>query len=342
MVARFNGSDPRVALFQSIIASHLGVDAVYESQYDRMRLHSDDRLQSRLDKNRAPKHMVERFAHQMGESVFPPIIVTRDGLKVDGNTRDAAHSKRGDRFISALVIPIDYASADEHMQEKLVNLSRALNNMNGLPLDDDERRMYAYGMMKEHASDEEIVTRVGLSLSKIRELREQYKGSQRLLELGVDLHEQPTGSVLRAFGKAKMDGLDEEGVRGIYQLSTDAGMKATEISALATSLQEAGSDEMRRERIARERQAREEQITTNQTGQRTVNLAGKLQSRLAILDEHPLNVFMERNEERVDEYVQDLIRHRDQLTDLIALHQGTQPGMPPLSTTATTPEVRPS
>ena len=146
------GPMTKAAEIEKLIEAIVGVQAELDEHYDRLQIRTDDRVQSRIDKNSAPKFMVERYANQMGEYTFPPIVVTRDGLTVDGNTRNKAREVRNERYCSALVIPIDWNTADEATQQKLTLLSELINNMNGLPLFDEERSKMVINLISMGAS----------------------------------------------------------------------------------------------------------------------------------------------------------------------------------------------
>jgi hypothetical protein len=92
MPTKYNGA--KVAEIEKCIQALLGVEAEFTDRYDRLQIRGDDRVQSRIDKNNAPKFMVERYANQMGEFTFPPVIVTQDHVTVDGNTRVKARAQR--------------------------------------------------------------------------------------------------------------------------------------------------------------------------------------------------------------------------------------------------------
>jgi hypothetical protein len=318
----------KTAEIERLIEAVVGVQADLDEHYDRLQIRTDDRVQSRIDKNSAPKFMVERYANQMGEYNFPPVIVTRDGITVDGNTRNKARELRNERYCAALVIPVDWDTADESMQQKILLLSELVNNMNGLPLFDEERNKMVTTMVAMGSSDQEISTKVGVSVKDVRELRDQHRASQRLKALGIDPNAF-SARTLRAFGKQKVHSLDDRSYHGVAELTRDAGMKGNEVKALAGSLAESGSDEMRRERLARERQAREPQITALQKGHTIGMHARELHKSLQFLLKHPIEAFIERNPEKIEDYLEALEAAQGRLREIIALQAKGEPIMPP-------------
>lgn len=315
---RYNGGNTKVPMIEKLILEHLGVEAEFEPQFDRLKIPAAERVQSRIDRNNAPAHMVNRYANQMGEFEFPPSVLTKDGVKVDGNTRVAAHAKRGDRYIPALIIPIAWEGADEATQQKFLLLSETLNNMNGLPLDDVERKKMARTMIEMGSSDDEVVGRVGLNLSVVRELREKHKARLRLRSLGVEVDTGHISEVLRAFGKPTSQGLDDTTFSDLAKLATDAGLRSAEIGTLATSLAEQGTEELRRERLTRERQSRTDQITARRTGQVVPKLAASLRRKLAVLFEHPLTAFVEHDPGLIQEHTDTLEKAEEILRNIRA------------------------
>jgi hypothetical protein len=87
IMVKFNSSRAgTVAEIEKSIGTVLGedVEMKMDPQFDRLKIRADDRVQSRIDKNTAPKMMV---ANQRGEFHFPPILLRSDHIIIDGNTR---------------------------------------------------------------------------------------------------------------------------------------------------------------------------------------------------------------------------------------------------------------
>jgi hypothetical protein len=314
---RFNGQPTQAADIQSLCRQYVGVEPALIEQYDRFQVRMQDRIQSRIDKNNAPDFMVKRYAHQMAESRFPAPLFTADNITVDGNTRVKAHELRNTRYIEAWVLPVAWEDADPATKRKLLLLSLALNAMNGLPLDENERIGYASELIKDGISDEEIRGKTGLEMSKITSLRAQQRAKERLTHLGVDAENLKFADpVLRAFGKPNAMQLDDANYVGLVQLTKDAQIKAGEINSLAVSLNETTSTEARGDRLARERQARQPQILAIAHGQQQRNLADRLRKTLEMLIEKPVTAFVEGNSEKTAEYVELLDKALDKLAEV--------------------------
>jgi hypothetical protein len=313
----------KAAMIEAMIRTHLGVEAELDPHYDRLKIRSDNRVQSRIDRNTAPDHMVERYSYQMGEFEFPPVIITKDNFIVDGNTRNKARGRRNERYMPVLIVPLAYETDDVKIRRKLLFFSELINNMNGMALDDEERRKMVMTMIDQEFPDEEIVNKVGIALRDVIELREQHRAMARLKNLGFNLETTPFPErTLRALGKAKVMNLDDESYRGVVDLGLDADLKANEIKQLATGLGAMKSADLQREALARERQAREPEITARRSGQDLRNLVAHLRGKLKFLLDNPVSSFIERNPDRAEEYLQLLAEAEHRIAEIRAAHSG--------------------
>jgi len=307
---RFNGAPSQAVDVPSLCILYVGVQPVLDEHFDRLRIKTQDRVQSRIDKNNAPDGMVKRYAKLMGESVFPAVLLTEDAHTVDGNTRVKAHAARSDRYIKAWVLPIAWETADAATREKLLLLSLALNSMNGMPLDEEEMRNYANILLSQGASDEEIMGKTGLPLTKVTVLRHQHLATNRLRAVGVS-KEMAAGlpaTSLRALGKPNALKLDDDLFTGLFHLAKDAELKGGQINSLAASLNEQTSPDSKRERLAREQRALEPQILANRGGQSVPMQCDWLRSMLLKLLDKPISAFKETNTEKVTEYNELLVK----------------------------------
>jgi hypothetical protein len=313
----------KAASIEKLIQNVLGVEPEFEQNFDRLKIRSDDRVQSRIDRNTAPRHMVDRYANQMGEFEFPPVIITSDNIIIDGNTRNKARGQRNERYMSVLIVPIAWDKADGPTRRKLLYLSELINNMNGLALNDEERKKMVITMLEQDGPDEDIVTKVGMSLHDVGELRDEHRAKSKLKLIGLDPDSAELPErVLRAFGKPKVHRLDDESYRGVAQLAIDAGLGANEVKQLATNLDATKSAETKRDTLARERQAREPAIAAKQQGQVLKNLVVSLKGRLKFLLDNPISAFVERNPDRVDDYLELLANAEHRIAEIRAEHIG--------------------
>ena len=131
------------------------------------------RVQVREASHYAPKESAERYAIQMNHSEFPPIIMTRDGMLVDGNTRVAACILRKQRFFPALVLDVDYASANVKRKAEVAALAATLNSQNGVPLTGKEAREAVRKILPLGWLNEQIGRAIGVKPSVVTAVRKQ-------------------------------------------------------------------------------------------------------------------------------------------------------------------------
>ena len=206
----------------------VGAKPRLEQEFDLTTVDPEGRVQVRIDKNNAPREMVERFAGQMSFSVFPPIVVTEDARIIDGNTRFQRTAKREERFRPALVVPVSWDDADEEMRLRLEYLGLALNNSNGKALDRSERRKMVRDALELGMTSRQITATVGFPTQRRQRHPPRARGR------GQARAGRPQGRggasatrALRALGKAA--DLNDQPFRELARLATEAGFNAGEI-----------------------------------------------------------------------------------------------------------------
>jgi hypothetical protein len=243
----------------------LGVEGELVEQYDYAALDPDDRIQIRLDKNNAPQEVVNLYAHQMGSSIFPPIVVTLDHRTVDGNTRRNARRQRGDRYAPAIVLPISLDD-DPSKRPLLELLGYKLNNINGKPLDKIERMKMAELMIKTGMNDQDIAGEVGVTPGEVGKRRKYISAKQRLHEVDFDDDADLKPKHLAKLGETMITALDDDSYRDLAHLAKDADMSVADIDTLATKLRKMESADLRHEALANERESRAEHIANRRHG----------------------------------------------------------------------------
>ena len=168
-------SAPHEKPIAAVEIERLGFSWHEVAEYDLSQLDKSRRIQVREDGHYAPKDMVDRMSVQMGESVFPPIVVTQDAWIDDGNTRVGARLARGDKFAHAIVVEIDWEGArtTESDRLKLRALAAILNSNSGKPLDKKETERSVRDMIKLDWKPEEIARTLGLPATRISLVKRQ-------------------------------------------------------------------------------------------------------------------------------------------------------------------------
>jgi hypothetical protein len=233
-------------------AERLGFKCRLEPQYDLTQLSTNGeladpknvrRVQVRELSRYAPKETVQRFAVQMTVTPFPPIVVTRDGWLVDGNTRLGAKVlQKADMFYPAIVLDVDYEGAARKQQNLLHALAATLNCNGGEQLKTDEIREVSARLIELGWKTEQIARAIGLPQAKVTEVRKETEATERMRRVGLSPNGQPKGPSLRALGGKDVQTLTDQPFRELAELSMKAGLNAGEINAAAKDALKTGSE----------------------------------------------------------------------------------------------------
>jgi hypothetical protein len=314
----FNGTfDDAINLSDvtSLIHALLRVEAEYVEDFDYHKLNPAERIQVRIDKNNAPREMVQRYVHQMAYSQFPPVVVTADDRIIDGNTRVRARWEREERFANALVVPINYGDADDATRERILLLGRMLNNTNGKGLDKTERKLMVRDGLKLGMSERQMTGTIGFPPATVRAVKREIAGQDALVRVGLD-QDLLKGSVLGTIGL--YDELNEEPLRELARLVADANFGAKEAKGLAVDVKRAGSDEeaLRIIRHAREGNAqRIEDVARGGVGK--PKQSKQLRQRLGFITARDADVLIETDPAEMPEHLDALAQAIDVLTTTV-------------------------
>jgi len=222
----------------------LGFTYATEAQYDLDKIDANKTVQVRNAAHVAPKESVERFRVQMPHTAFPPIVVTRDGYLVDGNTRVAARRADKQKFYGALVLDVDYKgkATTQAQVAKLQILAATLNTNAGQALDKREQRAAVEVGIEFGLTNHQIEQRYGVKASVINLVKREMEGTARLTRLGMDPNAGLTKTALRALGAKPTLVLHDAPYRLVARHAVAAGLNSTEINALVKSASVLGSE----------------------------------------------------------------------------------------------------
>jgi ParB-like chromosome segregation protein Spo0J len=235
----------------------LGFQYIEVAEYDLSQLRSgagvDPVVQVRELRHYTPKDAIERYSIMMGESVFPPIVVTRDRWIVDGHTRVAARAKRKDKFSPAIVLEMDWENSTAKQRANAHILAATLNANAGTPLTTKEIRLVAEQFIERGVKPEEIARRIGLRASRVAALRREMEATTKLREVGLDNNGGLKGASLRALGARDVMVLTNDPYKELAVLAADAGLNAGEIKRTAQATKEIGTEAGQLDFLAKER-----------------------------------------------------------------------------------------
>jgi ribosomal protein L29 len=214
------------------------------AQFDLGLLSNERRVQVREVGHYAPKDAVARYAVQMGESQFPPIVVTRDFWLIDGNTRVGALLKRNTKFFAAIVVDVEYAgrTTTEKTQRQLRALALTLNSSHGEPLTPKEARDGARDLIALEWRADQIARALGLKPAVVGQVRKEIAAEDKLKKANFTPDLPLSPAALRALGAKDPLALTNAPFLGLALLAADAGFTANEVGTTAKDLRELDSE----------------------------------------------------------------------------------------------------
>lgn len=222
----------------------LGFSCTEVAEYEIEALDYNRRVQVREEGHYNPRELVERYAVQMGETAFPPIVVTNDGWIVDGNTRVEARKRiRKEKFSPALVLDVSWATATPKQKRYLNILAGTLNANSGLALTAKEARELAADMIKEGFKAEQIGRAIGMKAAGVTQVKKEIDAAEKLKRVGLDTNGSLKGASLRALGAKDVLALNDAPYRELATLAADAGFNASEITSTAREIKATGADD---------------------------------------------------------------------------------------------------
>lgn len=139
-----------------------------------------DGAQVRDVANIAPSEGVEEYATQMRSGAnFPPVVLMKPNILIDGNTRLEAARRNGRSLFPAYVVEVptvDFAKA----------VAGGLNQLNGRRLTSAEAQRVALTMVEQlHWNDEQVAAYVGRTSQMVRTWRRQAETEIKAKRLGL-------------------------------------------------------------------------------------------------------------------------------------------------------------
>ena len=226
---------------QIVEIERLGLAWHEEAQYDYSAVDMNKRVQVRATEHYAPPTQVAQYAVQMGETQFPPILVTRNGFLIDGNTRKLAKEKRKEKFGAAIVIDADYGKNDK--TDALIRaLAATLNQQGGQRLTPHEMKAVGRDLIAIGWKPEQIARATGLKTSLITQLRKELDAETKFAKIGFKHGDKLQPAIKRLFGSKETTILNDVPYQKLLELALDANLNVTEVRELVKAMREIGSD----------------------------------------------------------------------------------------------------
>ena len=305
---------PEYAQFTADLIEKLGFQWELDFEYETP--DPSRRLQIRAEKHYAPKDMVTKYAACMKRGdKFPPIVITKDGYLIDGNTRVEAARHCNFPYMHAFVIDDNYENAKQHVRQRLHTLGAGFNARNGKGIDREEIRkaVEIIGSNPDFTATR-IAALIGVTERQVSSYLAEKRARERAERVGVHLNGDMASSTLRKLGTAS-EKLNDGPFQALASLAHDAGLKAPEVAAVAQKMREAKSDQAQIEIAEKEREARREQISLfKASGRSKPPLSSLLRQRFGFILGHDPDELVERNPNLIEEHLEQTKRALDVLT----------------------------
>jgi hypothetical protein len=283
------------------------------------------RVQIREEKHYVPREMVMRIAAAMTRrEKFPPIVVTKDGYLVDGNTRTQAARYNKYPTVQALVLQDSYEGATEKVSRRLHLLGAAFNARHGRGIDREEVRKAVEFIGQDPTYDgTRIAALIGVTDGTVKSILAEMKARARAESVGIHLNGSVAATPLRILGQAS-EKLNDAPFRAVAELAQDTGMAPGELREVIKQMHETKSDDGAVSVVEEQRKARREQIAEYRaSGKSKPPAAAKLRQRLGFILEFESNPreLLELNPEVVAKHREAIERSITILQTVLAAHE---------------------
>ena len=244
---------------------------------------AERRVQIRDESHNAPKAEVAKYAQAMAHNeALPPIVITRDGYLVDGNTRVGGAIKAKLPTLTAFILDVNYDGASAAVLRRLHLLGAAFNTRNGRGIDRAEitDAVLAVGNGTDYTA-ERIATLLGVSSGLVSSVLAEQRARDRAGKHGVHVNGSIPSSQLRRLGQAT---LNDGPFLALLQLTQDAGLTSGEVGDLVKQIKEAGNDAAALALIDQQRAERRDQIAEYRaSGKSRIPHSAQLRQRLGFV-----------------------------------------------------------
>lgn len=284
----------------------------WELDYEYPLPDTAQRVQIRDLKHYAPSAQVAAYAAGMRRGdKFPPIVVTKDGHLVDGNTRVEAARRNKRPDVQAFILNVNYEQASEKERRRLKILGAGFNTRNGKGIDRNEIAR----AVKEVAGDgtwdaTRVAALLGVTDSTVQGIFAEQKARERAHKLGIELNGSVPATQVKMLGQ-RSPKFNDEPFAGVTRLTQDAGLDSRALRDLCDRVQAAGTDPEKMAIISEERKSREQQIAEyTATGKKVPPSSAELRRKLGYVlgfEDNPRGL-VEFNRDVAERHLQQLVK----------------------------------
>lgn len=320
--------DPEAQLVVDLV-ERFGFAWVVDTDYPTPPDPKSNRLQIRDEKHYTPQAEVNRYATAMRDGHrFPPIVISADGLLVDGNTRVQAALQNKFPTLETVILRDPWATASAEVQSRMRLLGAAGNIKNGRGIDKAEIAK-AVGVYAERGDLDgaRISKLLGVTRSLVDSILAEQRARTRAERFGINLNGSTPATVLRRLGQAT---LNDEPFRALLSLIVESGMSSPEVQAILKQIKDSPerNDDAFLAIITAERTSREDQIRDYRfRGKAKPPASAKLRQSLGfLLGQDDPTVMVERNPLLVADHLATVERAVRALEQVAAAQRGVDHG----------------
>lgn len=267
----------------------------------------DREVQIRNESHRGPRQEVIKYAAAMTRGDrLPPIVISRDGYTIDGNTRSRAAVKNRYPTLGALMLDDDWDTDDRRVRERMRALGAAFNLRNGRGIDQEEQDNAIRALAADGTyAPSRIADLLGVPVGRVNAALYVDRAIDRLERLGVSVSDSVGKPQLQELGRAA-NKLNDKPYEALYSIIRDAGLPTREIRRLTSSVAKSGSDVAALELLAKDRAGRRVQIAEYRASGRSRPSASlELRKHLEWILRHENNPkeLAERNQTLIQEHL---------------------------------------
>lgn len=143
-------------------------------------------VQVRDAKFLAPPYEVAKYKADMKNGdIFPPMIITRDGFPVDGNTRLQAYLAREIKTVTVFRLHVDFATATAAQIKDLEELGTGMNGKNGKGMKKGNIEALVMRWYAPGDSPKSLAEKIHFPEASVRRIFKVQEGRAWLARLGV-------------------------------------------------------------------------------------------------------------------------------------------------------------
>jgi len=217
-------------------------------------------LQVRNIKDQAPRMQVGHYMEVLrpytlnrAGMLMPPVVITNDGILLDGNTRTEAAKRLDWETFPALVLNDRWSGAPRSLQDQMIKLATVLNTTHGKGLSPADIERLVLQLAQSDSSAADLAKQLQVSRSTVKNVLYAREAREWAVELGISVNsERITRSHLSNLG-VQIQKLTEPVFRAVLKLVLETGLNANGERDLIKALNTLRTEEEKLDRIAAER-----------------------------------------------------------------------------------------